>query len=601
MKTARPFAFLPLGLAAAGLTACASLLGSDEVKVRPVEHLSAATAGQHDPLYESAVTAINARDYARALDYLQELRARDPRNVKALNALGVVYDKLGRFDLSARYYGQAQAVEPGSRIVAQNLDYSKNLQGLMAPSQVAAAAPAAPAAGTTAAEKPAVLASALQPPGLPTAPRASEAAPPVNNSLLMIKQLESSPAPVMVDPMPVGKPVHLDIALPESKPSPERTATKDADPPVNRPVVQAVSKSSQENKPAAAGTVAQVVAALPPAKPAASKPLPDIKTVAMNETPGAGVTSVTKSMPTKEPAAGKPVADSKMAAAGDAAPLAQPAMSKPVLETKTVAMNDMSGSGVTPATRPMLKEPVATKPISETKIASASDPSPRPAFEIKPREVVMAAPTISPVVKPLTASTAVSAPAKTSSAAAKPSTTSETRPVPASATVRRPESVKPAAPAQRPVAAPARTNTASLQENKPATAAKAATPIKIATPARKVLTIGQPLRIFNASGKAIDVVPHRLTSLGWTVRAADGRRQQTTALYYPAKDLAAAKALQATLPFPVRMIENPGAGVRLVVGRDYLFWKPRNARLAGLWKKNVTVASLKLPSTKGVH
>jgi len=585
MKTARTLVFLPLGLAAAGLAAC-SLLGNGEVKVRPVERLSAtAGLGQHDPLYESAVTAINVRDYARALDYLQELRARDPRNVKALNALGVVYDKLGRFDLSARYYAQAQAIEPGSHIVAQNLDYSKNLQGLMAPSQVAAAAPAA---GTTAAEKPAVLASALRPAGSPMAPRESEAASPVNNSLLMIKQSESNPAPRMVDSTPVGKPVHLDIALPESKPSPERTATKEAAPSVNRPVVQTVSKSSQENKPAAA----EVVAALPLAKPAASKPLPEIKTVAMNETPGAGVTPVTRPLP-KEPVASKPLADTKMAAASDAVPLAKPAANKPVPEIKTVAMNDMSGAGVTPVTRSMPKEPVASKPVPETKIASASDPAPpvRPVFEIKAREAVMSVPTVSPVMKALPASAIlpVSKPVTANAASGK------TLPVQIVAPAARPEPAKLAAPVKAPVPAAARTNTVAQVANKPAKA------IKLATPARKVLTIGQPLRIFNATGMAMQRVPHRLTSLGWTVRAAEGRRQQTTALYYPAKDLAAAKALQATLPFPVRMIENPGAGVRLVVGRDYLSWKPRNARLAGLWKNGVTVASLqKPPSTKGV-
>ena len=41
-------------------------------------------------------------NYGRALEYLQAAKAKDPRNVRALNALGVVYDKLGRFDLSAR-------------------------------------------------------------------------------------------------------------------------------------------------------------------------------------------------------------------------------------------------------------------------------------------------------------------------------------------------------------------------------------------------------------------------------------------------------------------------------------------------------------------
>ena len=98
MKAMRQKALLygSLVLAAAGLAACTSLFGGEDLKVRPVENMSGFSEAPQDRFYESAVSAIDARDYARALDYLQEARARDPRNVKAFNALGVVYDKLGR-------------------------------------------------------------------------------------------------------------------------------------------------------------------------------------------------------------------------------------------------------------------------------------------------------------------------------------------------------------------------------------------------------------------------------------------------------------------------------------------------------------------------
>src|ERR1019366_6633559 len=114
MKPGKLLFFTPLALVAVGLTACATLFGGEPVKVRPIDMMSSLTAAQSDPLYESAATAINARDYARALDYLQEAKAREANNIKVLNALGVVYDKLGRFDLSARYYAQARAVDPNS-------------------------------------------------------------------------------------------------------------------------------------------------------------------------------------------------------------------------------------------------------------------------------------------------------------------------------------------------------------------------------------------------------------------------------------------------------------------------------------------------------
>jgi LytR cell envelope-related transcriptional attenuator len=80
--------------------------------------------------YESAVTAIDGRHYALALDYLQAARALNPGDVRVENAFGVVYDKLGRFDLSTRYYAKAKVLDPKSAIVAENLAYSRKLQGL---------------------------------------------------------------------------------------------------------------------------------------------------------------------------------------------------------------------------------------------------------------------------------------------------------------------------------------------------------------------------------------------------------------------------------------------------------------------------------------
>jgi hypothetical protein len=582
MKTARPFAFLPLGLAAAGLAAC-SLLGSNEVKVTPVEHMSTSAAGQYDHFYESAVTAINGRDYARALDYLQEIRARDPRNVKALNALGVVYDKLGRFDLSARYYAQAQAIEPGSPIVARNMDYSKNLQGLMAPSQVAAAAPVPSNTSTAAAEKPAVL----PPAGLPMMTRESGSATPVEVSLPVVKQPESKPVLAMADAAPVGKPVHLDIVLPESSPK-HITVTKDVAvskaAPLDMPVA---GKSLLENKPVAAQTAVRMASALPLAKPISTEPASSVQPPASKRVPETNIAAVNETAPVAGPIP-RP------------APQA-PAASKPVLETRTVAVNE-TVPVINPNSTPAPREQAASKPLPETKFAVADGVTPKskPPLEPSSREAAMLLSIMNPL--PVSAVLPVNKPVKTqiavakSTAAKKNTVITETQPVQRTAPVAKPEPAKLATLVQKPVPAAAVTNTASLRDNRPATA------IKIAKPVRKVLTIGQPLRIFNATGKAIERVPHRLTSLGWTVRAAEGRRQQTSALYYPVKDLAAAKALQATLPFPVRMIENPGAGVRLVVGRDYLSWKPRNARLTVLWKNDVTVASLQRPrSTKGVH
>jgi tetratricopeptide (TPR) repeat protein len=91
-------------------------------------------------LYARAADAIRARDYALALDLLQVAAARAPGDVRVLNAQGVVYDELGRFDLSGRYYARALQADPNSAIVANNIAYSARLQGLKASSPTLQAA-----------------------------------------------------------------------------------------------------------------------------------------------------------------------------------------------------------------------------------------------------------------------------------------------------------------------------------------------------------------------------------------------------------------------------------------------------------------------------
>jgi hypothetical protein len=59
----------------------------------------------------------------------KDVRPDDPR---VLSAMGVVYDKLGRFDLSGRYYDAAEKADPGSKVVAIDRRYSEYLQQAMA-------------------------------------------------------------------------------------------------------------------------------------------------------------------------------------------------------------------------------------------------------------------------------------------------------------------------------------------------------------------------------------------------------------------------------------------------------------------------------------
>lgn len=141
------------------------------LQIRPVGASLASVqmaAEREDADYASAKAAIARRDYADALEWLQSARARTPSDVRVLNAFGVVYDKLGRFDLSQRYYQQALEIDHTSDIVVHNLAYSRSLQtrivaspvswelaDIKPPPSVAASPAAAPIAVAAAATAPA--------------------------------------------------------------------------------------------------------------------------------------------------------------------------------------------------------------------------------------------------------------------------------------------------------------------------------------------------------------------------------------------------------------------------------------------------------------
>lgn len=126
---------LSLGLSGCG-TVSSKFLRLAGWRPAPALELRAASQGDDivqtpssaDRLYAGASIAIHKRDYGTALEILQLAKQRTPDDVRVLNALGVVYDKLGRFDLSDRYYHLAAAADPTSPIVTANLRYSSVLR-----------------------------------------------------------------------------------------------------------------------------------------------------------------------------------------------------------------------------------------------------------------------------------------------------------------------------------------------------------------------------------------------------------------------------------------------------------------------------------------
>ena len=98
------------------------------IKVRPATTDLGPARSAEDRLYADAVKAIDSRDYGEAISLLQVARESHPGDPRVLTAMAVVYDKLGRFDLSDRYYDLAEKADPGSKIVALDRRYSMFLR-----------------------------------------------------------------------------------------------------------------------------------------------------------------------------------------------------------------------------------------------------------------------------------------------------------------------------------------------------------------------------------------------------------------------------------------------------------------------------------------
>lgn len=165
-------------IALIALAGCAQTKMAAATPVQPPAGLRAS-----DGDYASAKAAIARADYGAALDYLRAAGEVDPKDARVPNALGVVYDLMGRFDLSARAYAQAQALDPNLASIAHNIAYSQQLQ---------ASAKAAPAPAPAVAERSA--------PGNLDAPRLVAVA---GNTLRLELPRPAAPAPVAVAPLPV--------------------------------------------------------------------------------------------------------------------------------------------------------------------------------------------------------------------------------------------------------------------------------------------------------------------------------------------------------------------------------------------------------------
>jgi hypothetical protein len=112
-----------------GLSACAIA----PLKVRPVNTSSLesqAPSSKVDLLYAQGREALVAGDLAAALELFHGARRSGPDDVRVLNGLAVIYDRLGRYDLSANYYDRARELDPNSAVLQANLALSNQMRAL---------------------------------------------------------------------------------------------------------------------------------------------------------------------------------------------------------------------------------------------------------------------------------------------------------------------------------------------------------------------------------------------------------------------------------------------------------------------------------------
>ncbi len=81
--------------------------GSDPAPARP--------PAVRDGGYTEAEKAVKARQYEKAIKTLEQVVAKEPRNVDALNYLAYSHRELGRNDIALGYYQQAMAINANHR------------------------------------------------------------------------------------------------------------------------------------------------------------------------------------------------------------------------------------------------------------------------------------------------------------------------------------------------------------------------------------------------------------------------------------------------------------------------------------------------------
>lgn len=157
-----------------------------------------------------------------ALEAFRKALRDDPASVDALNGIAACYDRMGRFDLSRRYYEMALAIDPGDARLYANLAVSLDMQGKVAEAagvrtemrQRLAAAVPPPTPAPPAAETPAM------PPQSAAPPTQAEAPPPPAARSVTVALGPPRPAAAAIPQVPAKGAGSVTIALPPPRAMP---------------------------------------------------------------------------------------------------------------------------------------------------------------------------------------------------------------------------------------------------------------------------------------------------------------------------------------------------------------------------------------------
>jgi hypothetical protein len=201
-------------LATVALTATFGCASSPKMQVRAVTPPIASS-----PSLEQGIALLRSGNVAMAIETLRIAARQDPGSKRALNALGVAYDRLGRFDLSRSYYEQALALAPADADILHNLSVSLRMQGRIAEAEEVAQEEQSRRLATTEQHADAAPQSmpALAPSGTPSvlAAGGGTAVEPEQQQLEKVASPSQPPAPVRAArPGFAVRGASIDVALP---------------------------------------------------------------------------------------------------------------------------------------------------------------------------------------------------------------------------------------------------------------------------------------------------------------------------------------------------------------------------------------------------